>query len=220
MAIVGRRQFSHPALGAAGGSALHAAIELIYTTISNDLGGRFYAQAAAANGAVFDFDHNFGVDSADIETIIYTGAHPTLTRVSDLATAGWTVIPTPSFEKTKTRVTAPGSGGPHTFLAWIRQNSSRAVQAISASASIVPTGQGEHLVLATTGGSDRTATLPAVSGNAGRKITFVKVDDGVGKLIIDGNGAETINGATTTEITLQYGFIQLLCTGSSWVIVA
>jgi hypothetical protein len=63
---------------------------------------------------------------------------------------------------------------------------------------------GYSTVLITTGASDRTITLPLLANNISRKIKFVKVDSGAGKVIIDGNGSETINEALTKELFYQY----------------
>jgi hypothetical protein len=115
MTIVGRSQIDNPALGTSGGSALHAAIETIYTNIGDHLGARYNTAASIANSAVTTFTHNFGIPFSDLKVLIYTGTHPNLVRVSDPAAAGWTIAATSGFVKTKIDVTAPASGGPHTF---------------------------------------------------------------------------------------------------------
>lgn len=121
MTLVGRRKLDHPSLGTAGGSALHASVETLYTNIGDDLGGRFKTAASVANSAVTTFEHNYGTQFADLKVLIYTGTHPNLTRVSDPVASGWTIAATVGFEKTKIDVTAPGSGGPHTFAVFIAQ---------------------------------------------------------------------------------------------------
>jgi hypothetical protein len=115
MTLVGRAQLDHPALGAAGGSALHASIESIYTVIGNDLAARYNTAASIANSAVTTFTHNFGVQFADLKVLLYTGTHPNLVRVADPVASGWVIAATVGFEKTQIDVTAPSSGGPHTF---------------------------------------------------------------------------------------------------------
>lgn len=119
MTIVGRSQIDHPALGTAGGSALHAAIETIYTNIGNDLAGRYETAASVANSTVTTFTHNFGVQFADLKVLLYTGTHPNLTRVSDPVASGWTIAANVTNPKTQIDVTTPGSGGPHTFAAMV-----------------------------------------------------------------------------------------------------
>ena len=69
-----------------------------------------------------------------------------------------------------------------------------------------------------TGGS-RTVTLPTAADNAGRRITIVKIDSSFNTVIIDGEGGETINGATTINLLTTFDFMEVMCTGSAWVIV-
>ena len=79
---------------------------------------------------------------------------------------------------------------------------------------------------------DVTVTLPTAAANTGRVITIKKVDAGTGAVIIDGEGAETIDGAATTTIgtytsdgavpyiyTGQGAFVTLLCDGSEWFVI-
>lgn len=115
MTIVGRSQIDHPALGTAGGSALHAAIETIYTNIGNDLAGRYETAASVANSTLTTFTHNFGVQFSDLKVLLYTGTHPNLVRVSDPAASNWTIAANGGNPKTQIDVTTPPSGGPHTF---------------------------------------------------------------------------------------------------------
>lgn len=61
-------------------------------------------------------------------------------------------------------------------------------------------------------------TLPAVSGNTGLEINVKKIDGSVNTVTIDGNGSETIDGATTRVIAVQYTAYTLVCTGSGWSI--
>lgn len=61
-----------------------------------------------------------------------------------------------------------------------------------------------------------TINLPAVSGNGGKYFIVQKTDSSANTVTIDGNGAETINGATTFVITVQYHAILLWCDGTEW----
>ena len=71
----------------------------------------------------------------------------------------------------------------------------------------------------TTGATNRTVTLPTASANTGRVITLVKVDNGVGTAILDGEGTETINGTLIWEITEQWGRVKVKCDGSNWIVL-
>lgn len=74
-------------------------------------------------------------------------------------------------------------------------------------------------ILVTTAASDRTITLPTASANTGRRITIKKVDSGTGHVIVDGAGAETIDGVATFYLTAQYNFVELVCDGTEWHII-
>jgi hypothetical protein len=63
-----------------------------------------------------------------------------------------------------------------------------------------------------------TVTLYAASGNAGRILTIK--NSGVGIITVDGNGAETIDGSATFGLSLQYDFVQIMCDGTNWKIIA
>lgn len=65
-----------------------------------------------------------------------------------------------------------------------------------------------------------TVTLYAATGNAGRTIKIIKTTSDTNVLTIDGNGSETINGSTTYKIADQYEFVELVCDGSNWLVVA
>lgn len=70
-----------------------------------------------------------------------------------------------------------------------------------------------------TGGSF-TITLPAAAGCTGRVYSFVRYNGGVNTVTIDGNGAETINGAATKRLDSQYASITLVNDGIEWFILA
>tara|TARA_R110002126_G_scaffold42101_2_gene122012 strand:- start:10959 stop:12599 length:1641 start_codon:yes stop_codon:yes gene_type:complete len=68
--------------------------------------------------------------------------------------------------------------------------------------------------------TDKTVTLPTASANTNRIITIKKVDSGTNDLIIDGEGAETIDGATTLTIPRENDSYTLQCDGSNWEILS
>lgn len=68
-------------------------------------------------------------------------------------------------------------------------------------------------------GSAFTITLYAATGNSGKQITINKTDAPFANIItIDGNGSETINGALTTTLNVQYESVTLYCDGANWFI--
>lgn len=71
----------------------------------------------------------------------------------------------------------------------------------------------------TTGASDRTITLPTHSANKGRSFIISKVDSGAGKVIVDGEGAETIHGDLTFNIENQRNAIMIYANDTEWEIM-
>ncbi len=72
-----------------------------------------------------------------------------------------------------------------------------------------------YLVDATAGAI--TATLPAAAtAAAGFAVTIKKVDSSTNIVTIDGDGAETIDGATTLTVTAQYAAVTVVSDGSEW----
>lgn len=78
---------------------------------------------------------------------------------------------------------------------------------------------GIHTILMTTGASNRTVTLPTAADNNGRILVVKKVDSGVGTCIIDGEGAETVDGSTTITLTDINEFATLQCNGTAWYVL-
>ncbi len=64
-----------------------------------------------------------------------------------------------------------------------------------------------------------TVTLPAAASHDGRVIYVKKTDSSSNAVTIDGNGSETIDGATTVDVLLQYECLQLVCNGTGWSVV-
>ena len=75
-------------------------------------------------------------------------------------------------------------------------------------------------VYVSTGASNRTITLPLLANNQGRVIKIYKTDSGVGEVIIDGNGAETVDRFTTIRVGLQYQTLTIVGASSGWYILS
>ncbi len=74
------------------------------------------------------------------------------------------------------------------------------------------------LLIDATGGAI-TQYLPAVTDVfAGYRVTVLKSDSSANAITADGDGAETINGATTYPISKQYQMVTFVCTGAAWLI--
>lgn len=68
----------------------------------------------------------------------------------------------------------------------------------------------------------RTLTLPAAASvRAGGWLRVVKTTAATAAVTLDGNGAETIDGAATlATIDAQYDVAHLVCTGSEWIVLS
>lgn len=75
-------------------------------------------------------------------------------------------------------------------------------------------------ILVSTGASNRTITLPTASANTNRVIRIKKTDSGTGQAILEGEGAETIDGAATYPLYFQNNFVEVVCNGTAWFVVA
>lgn len=88
-------------------------------------------------------------------------------------------------------------------------------RAVSANYMMV---KGDELIAVTSTGAARTITLPPASQMKDR-IVAVK-DEGGGaaanNITIDGNGSETIDGAATYAMNVNYSCIWLYSTGMAW----
>ncbi len=69
------------------------------------------------------------------------------------------------------------------------------------------------------GAAAKTVTLPTAADNNGRIITVMKVDTGAGTCIVDGEGAEVIQAATTFTLFFQYDRVTLMCNGTLWYVI-
>jgi hypothetical protein len=62
-------------------------------------------------------------------------------------------------------------------------------------------------------------TLPAAAGVTNRIYQVKKVDSSVNAVTVDGNDAETIDGATTQVLSTQYEAVMIVCDGAGWHIL-
>jgi hypothetical protein len=79
---------------------------------------------------------------------------------------------------------------------------------------------GESLVLADAAGGAITVTLPAAAQYKGFQFIVQKTDSSVNAVTLDGNAAETINGAATFVLGAQYECVTIVSNGTGWLITA
>lgn len=234
---VGRLKLDHPALGTAGGSALHTLINNIYTKISDNADSRYFTHSAIANSTTVTEDHNFGVALDELTVRIYTGTHPNLTRVADPVASGWTIAATGGFTKTKIDVTTPGSGGPHTFaVVVINAAGAEKLDDLDDVDLTTPAEEGQTIVWDTTSSTfkpgasgDSSFKCQAVSDpNLTLKGGYLVLNDGRELATYDGAGSastdfgvdETINldtvlGSNPANATAYYLYIDTQALGAA-----
>ena len=64
-----------------------------------------------------------------------------------------------------------------------------------------------------------TINLPAAASNTNKTYTIKKTDSSANAITIDGNSSETIDGATTFTISLQWDAFDFICDGSNWYVI-
>lgn len=63
-----------------------------------------------------------------------------------------------------------------------------------------------------------TITLPAASTVTGHRFNIKKID-AIANVVIDGNGAETIDGAATQTLSVQWATLRIQSNGTAWFVI-
>ena len=75
------------------------------------------------------------------------------------------------------------------------------------------------ILSATALGAERTITLPTAADNIRRRIKVLTLNaHGTYQLVVDGEGAETINGQLVWRLNGIYQRVELVCTGTAWIV--
>jgi hypothetical protein len=78
----------------------------------------------------------------------------------------------------------------------------------------------DDVILADASGGAFTLTLPAAASNTGKVFYIIRTDNTpANALTLDGNGAETIQGATTRALYTQYESVKIISDGSNWAVL-
>ena len=79
----------------------------------------------------------------------------------------------------------------------------------------------DDCLLVTTGSTNKTISLPkAAKARAGKAILIQKVDSGAGAVVISAASGESIDGASSVNITAQYAKKLLISTGTGWLAIS
>jgi hypothetical protein len=77
----------------------------------------------------------------------------------------------------------------------------------------------DQILLGDASGGAITATLPAAAGYTGRVFRLKKLDSSLNAVTLDGNGAETIDGAATIVLSRQHETVTVTSDGTEWWII-
>jgi len=79
----------------------------------------------------------------------------------------------------------------------------------------------DDCLLVTTGSTNKTISLPKASkAGPGKTILIQKVDSGAGAVVIAAASGESIDGASSVNITSQYAKKLLISTSSGWLAIS
>ena len=81
------------------------------------------------------------------------------------------------------------------------------------------TNEDLHTLLCNNTSGGITVTLPAVASSEGRVYHIKKISGAGNDVVLDGASSETIDGAATYTLDIQYESVTLVCNGSAWYIV-
>lgn len=77
----------------------------------------------------------------------------------------------------------------------------------------------DEVVLGDATGGAFSLTLPPVAVAKGKKYHIKKTDASGNAVTVDGDGSETIDGATTKALSSQYASVTIVCDGTVWWIL-
>ena len=99
--------------------------------------------------------------------------------------------------------------------AWVTASGPRKTESKTADYTIT---SADDVILVDATSGNVTVTLPTAVGLDGRRY-HIKKTTGPNSVIIDGNGAETIDGSLTAVVTIQYVAITVVSDNANWHII-
>lgn len=78
-------------------------------------------------------------------------------------------------------------------------------------------GDGDYMVAVDASGGARTINLPTAVNRVGRVYVIKKIDSSVNAVTIDPNGAQTVDGAATLALALQWDRATVMSDGANWL---
>lgn len=78
----------------------------------------------------------------------------------------------------------------------------------------------DEVILANASGGGFTITLPTAASAKGKRLTVKAINVSGGNVTIDGDGSETIDGATTKVLSVAQSAVTICSDGTAWHILA
>jgi hypothetical protein len=232
MALVSRLKLDHPALGTAGGAALHTAINDLYIKIGNAISDRYFALTDFDATETEDLDHNFNTDILNLNWDLYNfvgGEWVLLNEATTPKRSQFSFVEKVGQTNTVLQITNNSASSNLTMVVvvqnapiYLSENDVKDVDI-----STVPPEEGQALVYEASSGKFK----PGASGDASFKIqdvdtpnAFIKgghliLDSGI-ELSTDGDGTDltvsltTIFGGVPANATVYYLYVDLWSLGS------
>jgi len=183
--------------------------------------GGFYTTSSSSN-AISVAGTNLTFTTAESGKAFTEGTPLRIARTSDPANYYMDAIVT-SYSSTTLMVTVTDAVGSGTFSAWSISvaggpsiTSSTIVRRTLTTNDTVVQADNGGLIDCTSGSFTVTLLAAATAGN-GFNVRIL--NSGAGTIVVDGDGAETINGAANKSLA-QYQCIHLVCNGTGWIILS
>lgn len=93
------------------------------------------------------------------------------------------------------------------------------IAVVAKTAAYTATNADTYIAVDASGGAV-TITLPTATAQAGQIYTVKKIDSSANAVTIDGDGAETIDGAATHVIGAQWGTAHIVSNGTNWHVLS
>lgn len=101
--------------------------------------------------------------------------------------------------------------------AWVDPTAALTFANVAATTALTTTSATSQFVDATSGAA--TMTLPTAASASGMVFNIKKIDASANAVTIDANGIETIDGALTVALTVQWQSVQIQSNGAAWYIL-
>jgi hypothetical protein len=210
-AFVGRNRATGYARALVAGDEL---LGIAYRQVDNTVSGHAAGGVSVRLHQALDIVHTLtGVTQADIGKDVYASADDTLTLTPTGNSRVGRIVAVDGTNLARVRCE------PVAQLSGVYENRP-VISLADASATLTLDHMNRVLLIANT--DARTLTLPAVATvRAGGWIRVIKTSAAAQAVTLDGNAAETIDGAATyAGIDAQYDCVLLVCAGNEWVIVS